>query len=105
MATYETGQRAIYQEDGAHAIVEVMERTLRGDTQMYKLKVMKPLNNSRPDFVAAEGGDKRALEAASFVRGFKPGQELEVSENLAPIGPSICWGVWTLTDLVEEIAR
>ena len=103
MAAYEPGQRAIYQEDGARAIVEVVKRIVEGNTQTYTLKVIQPLNTSNPHFVGPKGGDERALKASSFVRDFKPGQELNASENLNATGT--CWGMWTLTDIVEDTPR
>ena len=100
MSVYEPGQRAVYHEDGASAVVEVMRRTVEGHTEKYALKVIRSLNTSKPHFVGPEGGDKRALEASSFVRGFRPGQELNVDRNLK--ATDMCWGMWTLTDIVED---
>ena len=65
MEVYNPGQRAVYQEDGASAIVEVMKKTVEGNTQTYTLKVIKSLNASNPYFVGPKGGDKRALKASS----------------------------------------
>ena len=105
MAVYEPRQRAIYQEDGARAVVDVLERSIEGNTQRYKLRVVEPLNTSKPHFVGTESGDKRAIEASSFLRSFRPGQELNVSENLRATATGTCWGIWTLTDIVEDASR
>jgi len=104
MTAYEPGQKAIYQEDGASAIVEVMARNVEGDLERYKLKVIKPLNTSNPKFVGSEGTDDRALRAAEFIRGFSLGQELNVGRNINATGTPT-WGMWTLTDIVEDAPR
>ena len=103
MKFYSPGQRAVYEEDGARAVVEVVERTLKDGNEKYTLRVVSPVNASKPTFV----GSKRVLDdpnddpKVNFTRGFKTGQELKVSRNLNASGGS-CWGMWTLTDLVEE---
>ena len=104
MQTYEAGQRAIYQEDGARAIVKVMERAVKGDIERYKLRVITPLNASKPHFVGPQDGVNRLNEAGlDFVRCFKQGQELNVDRNLKATGT--CWGMWTLTDIVEDASE
>ncbi len=105
MKVYEPGEKAIYEEDDARAIVEVKKRTVEGDTLTYELKVIKPLNNSNPIFVPVEYADKRAIVKGSYVRGFKPGQEFIVNKNIAARGLGSCWGMWTLTDIVDDTLR
>ena len=101
MKVYEPRQMAVYQEDGARAVVEVMERIVKGDTEMYKLRVVTPLNTSKPHFVGPQDGVNGPNEAGlDFVRGFSSGQELTVDRNLKATGN--CWGMWTLTDVVEN---
>ncbi len=43
MKTYESGQRAIYQEDGARVFVEIRGRSVEGDMERYQLRVLLPV--------------------------------------------------------------
>ena len=105
MKTYEVGQRAIYEEDGASAVVEVMGRELRGSTERYVLNVIELLNFSQPIYVGPLDGTKEGPNenGLGFVRAFKPGQVLKVNRNIEFTG--FCQGMWTLTDVVEEECR
>ena len=105
MQTYEAGQRAIYQEDGARAIVKVMERAVKGDIERYKLRVITPLNASKPHFVGPQDDGVNGPNEAGldFVRFFEQGRELNVDRDLNAKG--IYWGMWTLTDIVEDASE
>lgn len=44
---YEPSQKAVYEEDGARAIVEVIGRVVEDGVERYQLKVISPLNASQ----------------------------------------------------------
>lgn len=103
MKIYEQGQKAIYEEDGARAVVEVLERGYQDAMEVYKLRVTIPLNTSVPLF-ADERGKRKSAPDISFPRGFKQGQELTVSRNYKSPSDGT-WGIWTLTDIVDTSER